>query len=245
MFYFDLLVFTVSSFLQLVRYFFRKLYLNLWIQAPNLKGYQIFELCIIFYISVGFCTAVRWAQLIMPCKNCIFVFFRILMKQILTLKWFYACTYIVLRIYHVKTLIKKFTNVFWLIFCHKKCLMPYFQKLNEILEEQKLPLEVVEGYVDRIRFSVPLKSIFQDSVSIDIRGLEISIKPINRSAIPTGMWTMHLVCLTFIAWLHQVQFISINWQLLWTQRCCLPYSGTTKVTAVLEVEILENSWKIF
>lgn len=77
--------------------------------------------------------------------------------------------------------------------------MPYFQKLNEILEEQKLPLEVVEGYVDRIRFSVPLKSIFQDSVSIDIRGLEISIKPINRSAIPTGMWTMHLVCLTFIA----------------------------------------------
>lgn len=73
--------------------------------------------------------------------------------------------------------------------CHYS---PFFQKLNEILEDQKLPLEVVEGYVDRIQFSVPLKSIFQDSVSIDIRGLEISIKPINRSTVPTG--TLAFLC---------------------------------------------------
>ncbi|XP_008823878.1 autophagy-related protein 2 homolog B [Nannospalax galili] len=56
--------------------------------------------------------------------------------------------------------------------------------LNEILESADAPLEVTEGFIQSISLSVPWGSLLQDNCALEVRGLEMVLRP--RPRIATG-----------------------------------------------------------
>ncbi|CAF0862579.1 unnamed protein product [Didymodactylos carnosus] len=59
--------------------------------------------------------------------------------------------------------------------------------LNESLTNNNIPFEIVKAYVGEINLSIPWTSLLQDNSLLDIRDLEITIRPkeTNKSVIPT------------------------------------------------------------
>lgn len=61
--------------------------------------------------------------------------------------------------------------------------------LNEILESADAPLEVTEGFIQSISLSVPWGSLLQDNCALEVRGLEMVLRP--RPRIATGSEPMY------------------------------------------------------
>ena len=52
-----------------------------------------------------------------------------------------------------------------------------FQALNETLSNNNVPLEIVKAYVGEINISIPWTSLLRDNSLLDIKGLEITVRP--------------------------------------------------------------------
>ena len=49
--------------------------------------------------------------------------------------------------------------------------------MNESLTNNNIPLEVVKAYVGEINLSIPWTSLLRDNSTLDIKDLEITIRP--------------------------------------------------------------------
>lgn len=61
------------------------------------------------------------------------------------------------------------------------CIVFLQQALNELGEQQNWPMEFVDGYVEQMSISVPWSALLRDSSNIEVRGLNITIQPKQRS----------------------------------------------------------------
>jgi len=50
------------------------------------------------------------------------------------------------------------------------------QALNELAEQQKLPFQFIDGFIEEMSVSIPWTSLLCDSSDIKVRGLNITIK---------------------------------------------------------------------
>lgn len=48
-------------------------------------------------------------------------------------------------------------------------------------EQQNWPMEFVDGYVEQMSISVPWSALLKDSSNIEVKGLNITIQPKQRS----------------------------------------------------------------
>lgn len=58
-----------------------------------------------------------------------------------------------------------------------------FQSLNEILESVDAPFEVCEGFIQAISLTVPWASLLQDNCALEVRGLEMVLRPRPRMSM--------------------------------------------------------------
>ncbi|KAK3609284.1 hypothetical protein CHS0354_037995 [Potamilus streckersoni] len=54
------------------------------------------------------------------------------------------------------------------------------EALNDNLDSLSIPLEIIDGFVNRISVSVPWGSLVHDSTQVEIHGLELTLKPKQR-----------------------------------------------------------------
>lgn len=55
-------------------------------------------------------------------------------------------------------------------------------------EQQNWPMEFVDGYIEQMSISVPWSALLKDSSNIEVRGLNITIQPKQRSENATSMF---------------------------------------------------------
>ncbi|KAL1461698.1 hypothetical protein WDU94_013570 [Cyamophila willieti] len=55
------------------------------------------------------------------------------------------------------------------------------QGLNELAEQQSLPLEFVDGYIGEMSVSIPWATILRDSSYVQITGMVITVQPKQRA----------------------------------------------------------------
>ncbi|KAH1007770.1 hypothetical protein HUJ04_004965 [Dendroctonus ponderosae] len=61
------------------------------------------------------------------------------------------------------------------------------EALNKLSETQNWPVQVVEGYIDKIHISIPWTAIFSESTQVEICGLRIKVQPKQRIDDATSM----------------------------------------------------------
>lgn len=57
----------------------------------------------------------------------------------------------------------------------------FFQALNELGEQQNLPIEFVDGYIEEISVSIPWSSLLKDSSYVAVSGMVFTVQPKQRS----------------------------------------------------------------
>ncbi|XP_031784416.1 autophagy-related protein 2 homolog A [Nasonia vitripennis] len=62
------------------------------------------------------------------------------------------------------------------------------QALNELGEQQHLPLEFVDGFVAEMSVSIPWSALLSDSSYVEVRGLRLTVQPRQRSETGTSMF---------------------------------------------------------
>lgn len=55
-----------------------------------------------------------------------------------------------------------------------------FQALNDLAEQQNIPFEFLDGFIEKMSVSVPWSSILHDASYIEVRGLALTIKHKER-----------------------------------------------------------------
>ncbi|XP_021359493.1 autophagy-related protein 2 homolog A-like isoform X1 [Mizuhopecten yessoensis] len=64
------------------------------------------------------------------------------------------------------------------------------EAINEVLDNSNLPVEIVDGFIDEIAVSIPWTALIQSSTEMEIRGLELTLQPKQRSSNAQGLETM-------------------------------------------------------
>ncbi|XP_022329168.2 autophagy-related protein 2 homolog B-like [Crassostrea virginica] len=64
------------------------------------------------------------------------------------------------------------------------------EALNEALDSNSIPLEIIDGFINQISVSVPWTNLIQSSTEMEIQGLEITVQPRQRSQNVGGLETM-------------------------------------------------------
>lgn len=62
------------------------------------------------------------------------------------------------------------------------------QALNELGEQQQLPLEFVDGFVAEISFSIPWSSLLSEASYVEVKGLRLTVQPRQRTKTGTSMF---------------------------------------------------------
>lgn len=62
------------------------------------------------------------------------------------------------------------------------------QALNEMGEQQNLPVEFVDGFISEISVSIPWKSLLNDSSFVEVKGLAFTVQPKQRADSGTSMF---------------------------------------------------------
>lgn len=57
-----------------------------------------------------------------------------------------------------------------------------FQAVNELLESLAAPLEIVEGFVQSIKVTIPWAALVTDHCTLEITGLQITCRPKDRTS---------------------------------------------------------------
>lgn len=55
------------------------------------------------------------------------------------------------------------------------------QALNQVCNEQNLPIEVINGCISEVTVSVPWSNLLNDSSFVEIQGLFLTIHPKHQS----------------------------------------------------------------
>lgn len=58
--------------------------------------------------------------------------------------------------------------------------MTDFQALNEVTEQQNIPFEFTDGFIEKISLSIPWSSILTDATNIEVEGLFLTLKKTER-----------------------------------------------------------------
>jgi hypothetical protein len=75
-----------------------------------------------------------------------------------------------------------FLGLFQFIFVNIIILLFYiFQALNELAEQQCMPVWFVGGTVDTISVSIPWSSLLSDSSYVEVSGLHLTVRPVQRA----------------------------------------------------------------
>lgn len=56
----------------------------------------------------------------------------------------------------------------------------FLQALNEVAEQQNIPFEFTDGFIEKMSVSVPWSSILTDASNIQVEGLSLTIKKTKR-----------------------------------------------------------------
>jgi autophagy-related protein 2 len=59
--------------------------------------------------------------------------------------------------------------------------LAFCQALNELGEQQNLPVELVVGSVSKISISIPWITLMRDSSTVEVDGLNLVIQPKRRA----------------------------------------------------------------
>ncbi|XP_043525615.1 autophagy-related protein 2 homolog B isoform X2 [Frieseomelitta varia] len=62
------------------------------------------------------------------------------------------------------------------------------QALNELGEQQQLPLEFVDGFVVEISFSIPWSALLSEASYVEVKGLKLTVQPRQRTKTGTSMF---------------------------------------------------------
>lgn len=57
-----------------------------------------------------------------------------------------------------------------------------FQAVNELLESLAAPLEIVEGFVEGIKVTIPWAALVTDHCTLEVTGLQITCRPKDRTS---------------------------------------------------------------
>lgn len=61
------------------------------------------------------------------------------------------------------------------------CNIFIFQALNELGDQENLPIEFVDGFISEISVSIPLSQFFTESSYIEVTGLLLTVQPKKRA----------------------------------------------------------------
>ncbi|KAL5009376.1 hypothetical protein ScPMuIL_014957 [Solemya velum] len=64
------------------------------------------------------------------------------------------------------------------------------ESLNEALSNVQVPIEIVDGFIHSISVAIPWASLIQDSTSLEIHGLELTLRPKQRKEEVSTLDTM-------------------------------------------------------
>ncbi|KAG8235893.1 hypothetical protein J437_LFUL010123, partial [Ladona fulva] len=62
------------------------------------------------------------------------------------------------------------------------------QALNELGEQQNIPVEFVDGYISEISVSIPWSSVLKDSSYVEVTGLSLTVQPKKRADCGASMF---------------------------------------------------------
>lgn len=62
------------------------------------------------------------------------------------------------------------------------------QALNEMGEQQHLPLEFVDGFISEMSVSIPWSALLSEASYVEVKGLKITVQPRQRSETGTSMF---------------------------------------------------------
>ncbi|XP_034941345.1 autophagy-related protein 2 homolog B [Chelonus insularis] len=62
------------------------------------------------------------------------------------------------------------------------------QALNEMGEQQHLPLEFVDGFISEISVSIPWSALFSEASYVEVKGLKLTVQPRQRTETPVSMF---------------------------------------------------------
>lgn len=56
-----------------------------------------------------------------------------------------------------------------------------FQSLNTALDNNNVPVEIVDGFIGSISVTIPWSALVSDSSIVEVRNLELTIQPKQRT----------------------------------------------------------------
>lgn len=75
-----------------------------------------------------------------------------------------------------------------ILYLHKKDEYLLQQALNEMGEQQHLPLEFVDGFITEISLIVPWTALLSQPSHVEVKGLRLTVQPRQRAETGTSMF---------------------------------------------------------